>query len=137
MSSVESTGGGAAVAVSMPVALLALLASCVGGLVVFGAISSVCVAAVRIVPGGSVVKVVVFAFGAVVLGAVIMVPTAAMFSFSLGAFSHHFFFWEHLPCPGPGMLSTKTEGDSSELVLDFKAGSVVLVPWLVLVLCDL
>ena len=57
--------------------------------------------------------------------------TATMFAFKLNAFSCHFFFWECFLCPGPGMLSTKTEGDSSKLVLDFEAGSVVLV------LCDL
>ena len=39
-----------------------------------------------------------------VLGAVVMALTAAIFSFNLGVLSCHFFFWAHLPCPGPGML---------------------------------
>ena len=126
VSSVGSTGGDAAVAVSIPVVLLALLASFVGGLLVFGAVSSVCEVAVITALGGSIVKVAVFAFGAVMLGAVIAVLTAAVFSFNLGVLSCCFFFWACLPRPGPGMLSTKTEENSCKLVLDFEAGSVVL-----------
>jgi hypothetical protein len=95
-----------------------------------------CVLLAPVVFAVAVVFVVV-ALAMVALGAVITALTAAIFASNFGALSRHFFFWERLPCPGPGMLSTKTEGDSSELVLDFEAGSVVLVPWLVLVLCDL
>jgi len=57
--------------------------------------------------GGDAVRVAVLALGTVVLSAVIMALTAVVFSFNLGTFSRHFFFWLCFPCPGPGMLSVK------------------------------
>ena len=87
--------------------------------VVFGAILFVGLAVVATALGGSVAKVAVFAFGAVVFGAVITALTAAVFSFKLGALSRHFFFWLRFPCPGPGMLGIRaeqrTEGLSEKL----------------------
>ena len=50
-----------------------------------------------------------------VLGAVVTVLTAAVFSFNLGALSRHFFFWARLPCPGPGMLGVRIEQRAEEL----------------------
>jgi len=83
---------------------------------VFGAVSSVGMAAVVTTLGGSVDKVAVLAFGAVVLGAVIMAFTDVMFALSLDVSLCHFFLLPHLPCPGPGMLSVETEGDRGKLV---------------------
>jgi hypothetical protein len=53
--------------------------------------------------GVGAVRVAVLTLGTIVLGAVIMALTAVMFSFNLGTSSRHFFFWLHLPCPGPGI----------------------------------
>ena len=50
---------------------------------------------------GNVARVADFAFR--VLSAIIMAFTAVMFTFKLNVFSCHFFFWVHLPCPGPGI----------------------------------
>ena len=83
---------------------------------VFDAVSSVSTAAVVTMLGGSVDKVAVLAFGAVVLGAVIMAFTDAMFASKLNAFLRHFFLLPCLPCPGPSMLSLETEGDKGKLV---------------------
>jgi hypothetical protein len=47
--------------------------------------------------------VVVLAFRTFVLDAVNTAFTAAMFAFSLNAFSRHFFLLLRLPCPGPGI----------------------------------
>ena len=77
--------------------------------------------------GGDAVRVAVLALGTIVLSAVIMALTAVVFSFNLGAFSRHFFFWLRFPCPRPGMLSVK---DRKKL----RASRLVLV--LVLVPCD-
>jgi hypothetical protein len=55
-----------------------------------------------------------FVFVAALLGAVVTTFTAVIFVLGLDAFSHHFFFWPHLPCPGPGML---LEVGGLELVL--------------------
>ena len=49
--------------------------------------------------------------------------------------SHHFCFWPHLPCPGPGMLGSETEKKTKKkrktegLVLGSETGSVVLYSW--------
>jgi hypothetical protein len=59
------------------------------------------------------------------LDAVIIAFTAAMFAFRC-AFSRHFFLLLRLPCPGPGMLTIKTERESKRLVLGSETGSVVL-----------
>jgi hypothetical protein len=122
VSGVESFGGDAAVAVLTRVVLLASFVSTVAGFAVVvavvvvvagsvavyklisGVASSVNSAAVVTALGGDVVRVVVLAFGAVVLDAIITALTAAMFAFKLDAFSRHFFLWARLPCPGPGML---------------------------------
>jgi len=111
--------GNAAVAVSMCVVSFALFAAVPAVVVttfivvvssavydlVFGAVSSVSTAAVVTTLGGSVDKVAVLAFEAVVLNAVITALTDAIFASKLNAFSHRFFFWECLPCPGPGILN--------------------------------
>jgi hypothetical protein len=59
--------------------------------------------------GGNIVKVAVLVFGVIVLDAIIMAFTVAIFTFNLDVFSHHFFLWLRLPCPGPGMLGVRTE----------------------------
>jgi hypothetical protein len=71
---------------------------------VSGTVSSVSTAAVVTTLDGSIAKVAVLALGADVLNAVITAFTAVMFMFKLDAFSHHFFLWLRLPCPGPGIL---------------------------------
>ena len=84
--------------------------------VVFGAVSfagesavvvslgNVAVLAVR----AAVLGAVATAFTAAVLGPVIAAFTAAMFAFKLNAgFSRRFFFWECLPCPGPGIVGMR------------------------------
>ena len=45
----------------------------------------------------------VLVFGASVLDADSTAFTAIMFAFVLNTFSHHFFLWLRLPCPGPGI----------------------------------
>ena len=72
-------------------------------------ISSLCNIAVLTVRA-AVLGAVATAFTAAVLSPIIAVFKAAMFAFRLNTgFSHCFFFWECLPCPGPGMLSRETE----------------------------
>jgi hypothetical protein len=94
----------AAVAVSICVVLLASFASTVSVVVVGSvAVYKLLSGAVITTLGGNVARVAVFAFAAIVLDAVITVFTAAIFALGC-AFSHHFFFWLRLPCPGPGML---------------------------------
>ena len=53
--------------------------------------------------GGNTVDVVIFT----VFNVVITAFTAAIFALSV--FSHHFFLLLHLPCPGPGILSVRSE----------------------------
>ena len=59
--------------------------------------------------GADAVRVAVLTLETVALGAVITVLIAAIFAFNFGALLCHFFFWLHLPCPGPGMLGVETE----------------------------
>jgi hypothetical protein len=59
--------------------------------------------------GSNVVDVAMVALGAVVFDAIITAFTAAILAFKLNVFSRHFFFWERLPCPGPGILSVRYE----------------------------
>ena len=62
-----------------------------------------------------IVDVAVVVVGADVLSAVITALTAVVLSFKLHTLSRHFFFWVHLPCPGPGMLGVRTEQRAEEL----------------------
>ena len=74
---------------------------------VFGVGSSVNSAVVVTALGGNVVRVVILAFGVVVLNAIITALTAVMFAFKLDVFSRHFFLWLRLPCPGPGIAECR------------------------------
>ena len=118
MSGIESFGGNAAVAVptcimsfvAAPAVVVTASVVVVSSAVydpVFDAVSSVSTTAVVTTLGGSVDKVAVLVFGAVVLGAVITAFTDAMFASKLNVFSCHFLFWECFPCLGPGMLSVR------------------------------
>jgi hypothetical protein len=123
MSGVESFGDDVAVALLMHVSSVVLAADVfavvvtivtdVGGVVVyrlpFGTVSFMGVTVVVASLGGNGADRAVLTFRGVVLDAIITVFTAAILAFMLSAFSHHFFFWERLPCPGPGILSVRYE----------------------------
>ena len=80
------------------------IVSSVGAVDVCPALSGLSVLAGGMVLPGGFRGVAVLVVGADVLSATIMVLTAVVLSFKLCTLSRHFFFWVHLPCPGPGML---------------------------------
>ena len=95
MFSAGSTGDG--VAVLTHVASLPLQG------VLIGAVSAIAIAMFAIVVVCGAVSFVNGPVLTVRVSVFIMVFTATMFAFKLNVFSHHFFFWECFPCPGPGI----------------------------------
>ena len=75
--------------------------------VLIGAVSAIAVAVFAIVVVCGAVSFVSGSVLAVRVSVFITAFTATMFMFKLNVFSHHFFFWECFPCPGPGIAEYK------------------------------
>ena len=123
MSGVGLTGDNMAI---LALTFVVLLASFALFAAAFAVVVAIVVGGAVSFAGGSILAVRVPMF--------IMVFTAAISVLGC-TLSRHFFFWPHLPCPGPGMLSRETEKKTKKkrktegLVLGSETGSVVLYSW--------